>query len=130
MCELHVLEMRKEGKGRAWHTARFPQPLRSQPWRHAESPTAPTARGDEALLLRVSRLWHTCTPRAWESSAREQPAPQTPGILPPSRRPVGGKHQLWTRCETVRRAAAPHSCQNSWLPTDAVLLLAVRVIRQ
>lgn len=52
VCELHLLEMQKEGRGRAQRTALISQPLRSPPWRYTERPTAPTPRGH--LLLASS----------------------------------------------------------------------------
>lgn len=63
---------------------------------------------------------------AQEISAHASPS----GLFPPSRRPTGGTPRLWMRCERVHGAAAPHSCQNPWLPTEAALLLAVRVTRR
>lgn len=78
------------------------------------------------------RLWHTCTPTGTGELCAEI-ALASHSWHPPTQPQAHGRDvltQLWTRCETVHEAAALHSCQNPWLPTNAVLLLAARVIRQ
>lgn len=115
--------------------ARFSQLLRCLSWRNASRPTTLTRHQGGQLRLQEDewmRLWHMCTP-AGTGELRAGIALASNSWHPPTQPQAHRRDvlpQLWTRCETVHEAAAPHSCQNPWLPTNAVLLLSVHVIRQ
>lgn len=102
MCELHLLETRKDGKGRATrtalHSASFPAaPLPALETRQESHRTYPGgAGGAGAAAARTA-----APPHAHAGWRGHRPVPQTAGVLPPSCGPRGATCGLWTRCETL-----------------------------